>query len=182
MRKVFYDITKLYDTKNEDICPENAMDLEKKNIKRSKTLKGRIVENKRNEDEDDELEINTKLVDGKESKKMRKVINREVTKELYNFIGKYYIMSPGSLIGKKFVKRVYGIKNKKDTCDDNIVEEVKKFWNINIIENRIKEHLLNSKNNRGANMKIMIKNIVIYISKINLKYVMFLENYMFLMM
>ena len=152
--EVLNDIKILLDTKYEDICPENVMDINKKALKRSKTLKNIINENKSIEESDDELEINTKLKNGNESKKLRKVINREVTKELYNFIGKFYIMSPGSIMGKNFTKKVYSIRNKKDTCDDNILEEVKKFWNINIIENRIKEHLLNSKNNRGANMKI----------------------------
>ena len=85
---------------------------------------------------------------------MRKVINTEVTKRLYNFIRENYIICTETKEGKLFHKKVYWIKNKTDKCDDNVVEESKKFWKINIIENDVKEHLQNSKNHRCVNMII----------------------------
>ena len=60
----------------------------------------------------------------------------------------------GTKEGKLFHKKVYGIKNKTDKYDINIVEKFKSFWKINTIKNDVKEHLQNSKNYRGVNMII----------------------------
>ena len=45
-------------------------------------------------------------------KYIRKILNTEVTKRVYNFIGENYIICAGTKEGKQFHKKVYGIKNK----------------------------------------------------------------------
>jgi len=143
---IYNDIKELFKKSNEDICPISIMKIEEQKIKKSKTLKNLVCKKKIKEDNDKEEE--------NEKKHIRKVLNTEVTKRMYNFIRENYIICAGTRDGKQFHKKVYGVKNKTVNCDENVIEEVKKFWKMNIIENEIKDYLQNSKSHRGSNMII----------------------------